>query len=73
MKKEKTEWKLVFSTQDRFHAEMVRATLSEAGIDAIVLDKKESMYNLFGESEVYVSRSDILWAIKIIEDEVRLD
>jgi hypothetical protein len=61
-------WQVVYSTQQEYKAEIVKAVLDDNGIKCFSLSKKDSAY-LFGEIELYVSPDHILRARQIIERE----
>lgn len=65
-----TEWVAVYASPSPVRAEIVRAILEEHDIAAILINKKDSSYNSFGSVEVHIRNSDMVWALKIIEDEV---
>ena len=69
----KANWEKVFSSVDDFRATLVRLTLESRGVQAIIINKKDTAYNNFGEQEVYVNRQDVLPALKIIQDEIRFE
>lgn len=48
-----SNWAVAYSTDKPWQAEIVRQVLADNGIEAVVLNKKDSSY-LFGEAEVYV-------------------
>lgn len=48
-------WVVVFRTPDTVRATIARQKLLEAGIEAVVIDKKDSSLPL-GEAELYVNR-----------------
>jgi ribosomal protein L10 len=62
-----TDWCLIFSTDTILKAEMVKMTLIKNGIEAIILNKKDSSY-LFGDIEVYVLSENVFAAKKIIKE-----
>ena len=64
------KWNKIFSTSELYKADIVKTKLKERGISAIILDKTDSAYNMFGEKEVYVNRDNTTKAIKIIKDEI---
>jgi len=51
-------WISVYSSDKPWQAEIARQVLSENGIEAVVLNKQDSSYLIFGEAEVYVSLED---------------
>lgn len=67
------KWQKVFSSENDFRAELVRLTLENSGVSAMIVNKKMTAYNNFGELEVYVNRQDVLPALKIIQDEIRFE
>jgi hydroxypyruvate isomerase len=48
-------WVVIFRTPDEVRATIARQTLLEAGIEAVVINKKDSTLP-HGEAELYVSR-----------------
>ncbi|MGF1638797.1 MAG: hypothetical protein ACFCUU_17105 [Cyclobacteriaceae bacterium] len=65
-------WQKVFETQILHRAEIVKSVLSEAMIDGIIVNKKDSMYNL-GYFEVHVARESVLNAIKLINENIKFE
>lgn len=65
-----TAWKKVYSTDNGIQAELIRGLLESSGIHAVVLNKRDSQYNNFGEQEVHVPTQKVLTAINIIKDVV---
>lgn len=61
-------WSLVFTTDKPFQAEIVKQMLSSNGVEAVVLNKRDSSYPSIGEAEVYVTPEDEPKAIKLIEE-----
>ncbi|MDD2196598.1 MAG: DUF2007 domain-containing protein [Bacteroidales bacterium] len=61
-------WSLVFSTDKPFEAEIIKQMLSSNGIEAVVLNKRDSSYPSIGEAELYVTPEDEPKARKLIED-----
>ncbi|MDZ7607060.1 MAG: DUF2007 domain-containing protein [Cyclobacteriaceae bacterium] len=52
-------------------AEIVRGILSEWGITAVVINKKDTTIHMFnGQVEVMVQNEDVVKALKIVEDEI---
>ena len=49
-----TDWTLVFTTTKAYMAELAKQMFLNQKIEAVVLNKRDSSYNSFGELEVYV-------------------
>lgn len=65
-------WKKVYSSPQVHKAEIVKAVLEENEIAAVVLSKKDSLYQL-GNYEVHVSQEDVLKAVKVIHDDIHFE
>lgn len=65
-------WKKIYTTPNPVRAEIVRSILEDREIPAVVVNKKDSMYNL-GNFEVQVSNDLIIRALKIVNEEVNFD
>ncbi len=64
----KDSWQKIYSNAFEHEVEIVRAVLDDAGINSVVMNKKDSVY-LVGEIELYVQADDVMRARKIIEKE----
>jgi len=60
-------WVLIYSSTIVVDVEMKRMYLEENGINSIIINKQDSVYNTFGEIELYVNRDHILKAKRLIE------
>lgn len=60
------DWTKIYSTSKSFQAEMIKGMLEENGIHSVVINKQDSSYLVFGESEVYVKRDDVVKAMNLI-------
>ncbi len=63
-------WQRVYATSSHIHAEIVKGVLLERGITAVVLNKKESVYQIHGNYEVMTTADDVVRALQIINDEI---
>jgi len=61
------DWVKIFSTDKTYQAELARQILLENDIQSVVINKKDSSYLIFGETEVYVNRDDVLRAKQLIK------
>ena len=65
-------WVSIFSTDQAYLADIARLVLDENNISSIILNRKDSSYQMLGEIELYVKRDEALRAknlIKSIESE----
>lgn len=60
-------WVKIYETEQLFQAEMVKNTLEENGITAVILNQRDSSYNMFGSVNVMVSVNDLEKAEEIIK------
>lgn len=51
-------WTSIYSTDKVWQAEIAKQILFDNGIEAVVINKKDSSYMAFGDVEVYVSQED---------------
>ncbi|PZX53276.1 putative signal transducing protein [Algoriphagus chordae] len=63
-------WNKVFETPMQVRAEIVKGVLEEHKIQAVVLNKKETVYQIFGNYEVHVQREDLMLANNLIKNEI---
>lgn len=63
-------WIKVFEDKNQIRAEIVKGVLEESGISAVVMNKKETVYNVFGTYEVLVPQGDALAAMQLIQNEI---
>ena len=65
-------WIKVFEDGMQVRAEIVKGILIENEIQAVVLNKKETIYQIFGTYEVLVKREDAMNATKLIQKSTNL-
>lgn len=63
-------WIKVFEDGKQIRAEIVKGVLEENEIQAVVLNKKETVYQIFGTYEVHVKREDAMKATKLIQNAI---
>lgn len=61
-------WKEVLLTDLEYQAYMAREILSEAGIPAVILNKKDSVYKVIGYCAVFVPEESEQKALDLIKD-----
>ncbi|MFM2134810.1 MAG: hypothetical protein RL021_210 [Bacteroidota bacterium] len=62
-----SDWEKIYITGQQHQAEIVLAVLEDHGIEAYLIDKRDSSY-LFGDIEIYVRPADIEKARTLITD-----
>lgn len=65
-----SSWQTVFQSKDAHRAEIVKDILISNGMEAVVLNLKDSAYHL-GSLDVRVKPDYVLRAIKLIEEEIK--
>lgn len=63
-------WQKVYEDGSPVRAEIVKSVLEESGIATVILNKKESVYQIHGQYEVMVSAADAIQAINIVKNEI---
>lgn len=66
-------WQKIYATNSLPQAEIVRSLLQNFGIQAVIINKRESVYNLFGEAEVHVPREHVIRAIQLLKHELETE
>jgi hypothetical protein len=62
------DWICVYESSSVAEAEIIRGKLEDNGIQAVVMNKRDSVYTTFGEAEVMVSPGQAEQARQIIEN-----
>lgn len=65
-------WQKVYSTEQSYHAEIVKSILEENNIISVIINKRDSSLNNFGLYEVHVASEDVLAAIQIIKNDINI-
>jgi hypothetical protein len=70
-----SKWQRVYSTDQKYRAEIVRAVLEDQEMHPVIVDKQDQMYqvNSWGTVEIYVAPENVLRAMKIIRDDIRFE
>lgn len=61
-------WVVIYTTDKIWQAEIAKQVLIDNGIDAVVINKKDSSYVAFGEYEVYVAHENVDKSKVLIKD-----
>jgi len=65
-------WQKVFKDRLEHRAGIVRDVLLDREIEAVMVNKKDSLYG-FGYFEVQVPPNDVILAIKIIQEDINFE
>ena len=49
------DWIAIYTTTQSYQAEIVKAVLEDNGVEAVILNQKDSSYTTFGEISVMVN------------------
>ncbi len=65
------DWTVVFKSPISSRAEIVRGVLNDRGIEAVIINKKDSSLHFnIGQIEVLVPNEQVLESLKIVNDEI---
>lgn len=65
-----SNWIVVFESKQEHKVEIVKDVLSDRGLAPVVVNKKDSAYNIFGQYEVHVAKEHAVRAIRVIENDI---
>ena len=68
-----SKWEKVYETKKPHRAEIVKDILEQKGINAIIMNKKDSAYDIFGQIELHVEVEEVINALRIIEDDIKFE
>lgn len=71
--REDINWVKIHSTPNQYEAEIMTGTLKNEGIMAVIVNKKESSYNIFGRIEIYVPEEEVVKAKEILESNLEAE
>lgn len=61
-------WTTVYTTAEKYLAEMARQMLRDNGIDTVIMDKQDTAYPSIGYIELMVKKEDLAAAEKLIKE-----
>lgn len=61
-----TKWRILKESNQVFELEMMKGFLHENNIDAVVMNKQDSSYKVFGEVELLVKEEDVQRAEELL-------
>ena len=60
------KWSILKTSNQLFELEMMKGFLIENGINAIVMNKQDSSYQMFGDGELLVKEEDVKRAKELL-------
>lgn len=64
-------WKKIYFAGDEFKVLIARDLLAENGINAVIMNQKDSSYTSFGDVELYVEEHDEKEAERILDQLIK--
>jgi formylmethanofuran dehydrogenase subunit D len=61
------DWVIAYESKQEYLAEIARSVLSDNDIESVIINKKDSIYNSFGDIEVYVNRDNLIRAKQVLQ------
>ncbi len=61
------DWVIAYESKQEYLADIARTILSDNDIESVIINKKDSIYNSFGDIEVYVIRDNLIRAKQILQ------
>ena len=62
-------WINIFNSSNLIEVEIVKQMLNENNINAVILNKQDSSYNLFGSIDLYVKEENQTIALQLINEQ----
>jgi hypothetical protein len=59
-------WVKIFTSSNYYQSEIVKQMLTEHSINAVLINKQDSPYRIFGDVEVYIHQEHFSNAIEIM-------
>lgn len=61
-----SNWVKIFTSTNFFQAEMVKQLLEQHEMEVVLMNKRDSAHNTFGQVEIYIHQSAFSEAIEIL-------
>lgn len=65
------DWKKIYFSGDEFKVLIARDILEENGINAVIMNQKDSSYTSFGDIELYIEEEDEEEALRILDQLIK--
>ena len=64
-------WKKIYFSGEEYKVLIARDILAESGINAVIMNQKDSSYTTFGDVELYVEEQDEKEAVAILDQLIK--
>jgi len=64
-------WKKVYFSGNEFKVLIARDLLAESGINAVIMNQKDSSYTAFGDVALYIEEQDEKEALQILDQLIK--
>jgi len=66
-------WVKVFEAKEEYKVEIVKDVLADKGFDPVIVNKKDTAYNIFGAYEIHVAPEYTVLALRVIENDIKFE
>jgi hypothetical protein len=66
-------WTKVFEAKEEYKVEIVKDILTDRGYEPVIINKKDTAYNIFGQYEVHVDPKYAVLALRVIENDIKFE
>jgi len=66
-------WIMVYGSKEEYKVEIVKDVLFDRGLEPVIINKKDTAYNIFGQYEVHVAPEHAVRAIRVVENEIKFE
>ena len=66
-------WAKVFESKEAYKSEIVKDVLTDKKLNPVILNKKDSAYDIFGQYEVHVAPENAIVALRIIDNDINFE
>ncbi|MEN8251273.1 MAG: hypothetical protein ABFS32_20240 [Bacteroidota bacterium] len=68
-----SNWVKVFESKQEHKIGIVKDILVKKEIESVIMNKKDTAYNIFGQYEIHVEPKNAVRAIRIIENDIKFE
>lgn len=66
-------WIKVFEAKEEYKVEIVKDVLADKGYEPVIINKKDTAYNIFGAYEVHVAPEYAMLSMRLIENDIKFE